>query len=49
MKSSKPKVPRSKDAPKRGPEPERLKLNGDWKDAIKMSFQKKRPAGGWPK
>jgi hypothetical protein len=33
---------------KRGPEPERLKIEGDWKEAIKKSFQKKRPANGWP-
>lgn len=39
----------SKDSPKRGPEPERLKINMDWKEAIKMSLQKKKPAGGWPK
>jgi hypothetical protein len=49
MKSSKPKMARSKDAPKRGPEPARLKLNGNWQEAIKKSFQKKIPAGGWPK
>jgi hypothetical protein len=34
---------------KRGPEPEVLKLNGNWQDLIKKSFQKKRPANGWPK
>jgi hypothetical protein len=34
---------------KRGPKEERLKLNGDWRDAIKQSFQVKRPAKGWPK
>lgn len=30
----------------RGPEPERLKVKGDWKDAVKKSFDKqivKRP------
>jgi hypothetical protein len=32
-----------------GPKPEVLKIEGDWKDAIKKSFQKKRPVGGWPK
>ena len=34
---------------KRGIKPEMLKLNGDWKALIKKSFQKKRPANGWPK
>ena len=24
----------------RGPEPERLKVKGDWKDAVKKSFDK---------
>jgi hypothetical protein len=28
---------------KSGPEPEVLKLNGDWRELIKKSFQKKRP------
>jgi len=43
MKSAKPAKS------KRGPKPEVLKLNGDWKDAIKRAFQKKRPKQGWPK
>jgi hypothetical protein len=34
---------------KRGTKPEMLKLNGNWQAAIKKSFQKKRPANGWPK
>jgi hypothetical protein len=34
---------------KRGTKPEMLKLNGSWQAAIKKSFQKKRPALGWPK
>jgi hypothetical protein len=32
---------------KRGPEPEMLKLNGDRKDAIRRSFQEKKPKEGW--
>lgn len=33
-----------------GPKPDTLKIEGvNWKDAIKQSFQKKRPVGGWPK
>jgi hypothetical protein len=34
---------------KRGPEPEMLKIDGDWKDAVKTSLTKKKPAAGWPK
>lgn len=33
----------------RGPKPELFKIEGDWKDAVKKSLQKKRPAAGWPK
>jgi hypothetical protein len=32
-----------------GPKPEGLKLEGNWKDAIKKSLQKKHPDAGWPK
>ena len=32
-----------------GPKPEILKIDGDWKDAVKVSLQKKKPAKGWPK
>lgn len=32
-----------------GPKPDVLKLEGNWKDAIKKSFAKKKPATGWPK
>jgi hypothetical protein len=49
MKSAKKKPARAKGEPLRGPMPDRLKLNGDWKAAIKTSFQKKRPKDGWPK
>jgi hypothetical protein len=34
---------------KPGPEPDRLKIEGNWKEAMKQSLQKKRPAKGWPK
>jgi len=34
---------------KSGPKPELLKIDGDWRDAIKKSLTKKRPAEGWPK
>jgi len=32
-----------------GPEAERLKLEGNWKDLIAKALAKKRPPGGWPK
>jgi hypothetical protein len=45
MKKTKPRKPK-----KRGPKPQILRIEGmDWKEAIKKSFQKQRPAGGWPK
>jgi hypothetical protein len=31
-----------------GPKPEALKIEGNWKDAIKESLKKKRPREGWP-
>jgi hypothetical protein len=34
---------------KPGPKPEILKLEGNWKDAIRKSLQKKRPDSAWPK
>jgi hypothetical protein len=32
-----------------GPKPETLKLDGDWKEAVKKSLAKKKPKNGWPK
>jgi hypothetical protein len=32
-----------------GPTPEILKIEGDWKDAMRKMISKKRPGGGWPK
>jgi hypothetical protein len=32
-----------------GPEPETLKIEGNWKKAIKKALGKKRPEGGFPK
>ena len=32
-----------------GPKPDALKLDGDWRDAVKKSLEKKKPAMGWPK
>jgi hypothetical protein len=34
---------------KRGPKPDLLKIEGDWRDAVKKSLAKKKPAAGWPK
>jgi hypothetical protein len=45
-KSTKPKR-RKKDTP--GPKPDMLKIEGNWKDAVKKSLAKKKPAQGWPK
>jgi hypothetical protein len=30
-------------------QPERLKINGNWKDAVKDALKKRRPPGGWPR
>jgi hypothetical protein len=32
-----------------GPKPEVVKIEGDWREAIKKSLQAKKPANGWPK
>jgi len=37
------------DRAKPGPKPSAVKIEGNWQDAVKRSFQKKRPAAGWPK
>lgn len=34
---------------KTGPKEERLVIQGDWKQAVKKSLEKKKPAQGWPK
>jgi len=33
---------------RKGPEPERLKIDGNWVDAIDTALAKKRPPDGWP-
>jgi hypothetical protein len=40
---------KGKKAAKRGPKPDVLKLEGNWRDAVKKSLAKKKPAEGWPK
>jgi hypothetical protein len=34
---------------KRGPQPERLKIDGNWEDAVATALRKPKPKGGWPK
>ena len=34
---------------KPGPDPERLKVEGDWEEAMGKALKKKKPAEGWPK
>ena len=31
-----------------GPDPDRLKIEGDWEEAVGRALEKKRPAEGWP-
>ena len=38
----------TKSKEKRGPKPERIKIEGDWEDAVKKALEKKRPEDGWP-
>jgi hypothetical protein len=45
-KTIKPKSARK--PAKRGPKPDVLKLEGNWKDAVKKSLSKKKPPEGWP-
>jgi len=34
---------------KRGPQPERLKIDGNWEDAAARLIRKPKPKEGWPK
>lgn len=43
-KDSNSKVPKPP-----GPKPDRVKVEGDWGDALKKALAKKKPPGGWPK
>jgi hypothetical protein len=43
------KARKRKKPAKTGPKPEILKIDGNWKEAVKKSLAKKRPATGWPK
>jgi hypothetical protein len=44
-----PKSAKKKPSIPRGPKPDLLKIDGDWRDAVKKSLAKKKPANGWPK
>jgi hypothetical protein len=35
--------------PRPGPEPETIKIAGDWEGAVGQALKKKRPPEGWPK
>jgi hypothetical protein len=43
----KDKTRKKRDTP--GPKPETLKIKGDWRDAVKVSLTKKKPATDWSK
>ncbi|MCA9309842.1 MAG: hypothetical protein KDA21_01470 [Phycisphaerales bacterium] len=32
-----------------GPKPDRLRIDGDWEDAIADAMKKPKPPGGWPR
>ena len=34
---------------KRGPEPDRVQGEAEWKEAVKKSLKKKKPPEGWPR
>jgi hypothetical protein len=44
-----PKTAKKTAKAKTGPKPDTYKIDGNWQDAVKQSFKKKKPAGGWPK
>jgi hypothetical protein len=48
MKKHKPKK-RTDKKHIRGPKPDLLKIEGDWRDAIEKSLRKNKPQTGWPK
>ena len=49
VNASQPKSPLEARRTERGPEPERLKIDGNWKAAVRVAMQKRKPPGGWPK
>jgi len=47
MANKKKRASKKRAAP--GPKPEVLKVEGNWREAVKKSFLKKKPPEGWPK
>ena len=47
MTQKKQKRKKKRETP--GPKPDALKLDGDWKEAVRKSLSRKKPADGWPK
>jgi hypothetical protein len=43
------RTPAARAGAKRGPKADVLKIEGNWRDAMKKSLQKKKPPEGWPK
>jgi hypothetical protein len=39
---------KKKSTKKRGPDAERVKVDGDWTAAVKTALEKQRPKDGWP-
>jgi hypothetical protein len=39
----------TKNSEKTGPKPERVKIEGDWENAMSKALKKERPKAGWPK
>jgi hypothetical protein len=37
------------DAEKTGPKPDKVKIEGNWEEAIDKALKKERPKNGWPK
>jgi hypothetical protein len=40
---------KAKETKPRGPKPDILVIDKNWKEAVRKSFEKKPPPGGWPK
>jgi hypothetical protein len=50
MDNKAPKPQAQEEEPKSpGPEPDLLKIDIGWEEAIRKSLEKKKPANGWPK
>ena len=38
----------TKKTPPKTPKPDRVKIDGDWENALGKALKKKRPKDGWP-